>query len=123
MKTATLESMKLESMKKDAVKKQPEKSAPAPSGPLKPPLSPKWVLLTAILLPGMGQVLNNTPLRGLLMVSFMIMLGLITFNVAEPHVSMVGKLAGGIFIYALSVMDAYYWARYRTEVFRNSHPQ
>jgi hypothetical protein len=118
-----LASTKLETMKKDAMKKQTEKSAPAPSGPLKPPLSPKWVLLTAILLPGVGQLLNNAPLRGLLMIGFMLILGLITYNLAEPHISMVGKLAGGIFIYALSVMDAYYWARYRTEIFRNSHPQ
>lgn len=88
--------------------------------PLKPPILPKWVLLTAILLPGMGQVLNNTPLRGFFMVCFMIMLGLITFNVAEPNISMVGRLAGGIFIYALSVMDAYYWAKYRSEIFKTS---
>ena len=84
---------------------------------IKPPLAPKWVLLIAIILPGMGQVINNTPLKGLVMVSFMIILGLITFNLAQPHVSMVGKLAGGIFIYALSMMDAYYWAKYRWEMF------
>jgi len=30
----------------------------------------------------------------------------------------VGKLAGGIFIYALSIMDAYYWAKYRWEHFK-----
>lgn len=85
---------------------------------IKPPLSPMVVLLVAILLPGVGQVLNNTPTRGFFMVSFMILLGLITFNLAAPHISMVGKLSGGIFIYALSVMDAYYWARYRAERFR-----
>lgn len=84
---------------------------------LKPPLSPKWVLFIAILLPGVGQVLNNTPLRGFFMACFMIMLGLITFNLAQPQISMVGKLSGGIFIYALSVIDAYYWARYRWERF------
>jgi hypothetical protein len=133
LKTATLESTKLEAkklepkklepMKKDSMKKQPAKSAPDGTKPLKPPLSPKWVLLTAILLPGVGQLLNNAPLRGLLMIGFMLILGLITYNLAEPHISMVGKLAGGIFIYALSVMDAYYWARYRTEIFRSSHPQ
>lgn len=85
---------------------------------LKPPLSPKWVLLTAILLPGVGQVFNNTPLRGFVMVCFMIILGLITFNLAQPQISMVGKLSGGIFIYAFSVMDAYYWAKYRMEIFK-----
>jgi hypothetical protein len=87
---------------------------------LKPPLSPIWVLIIAILLPGMGQVINNTPIKGFVMLTFMIILGLITFNLAQPHISMVGKLAGGIFIYALSVMDAYYWAKYRLEAFKKS---
>lgn len=84
---------------------------------LKQPIQPKWVLLIAILLPGMGQVLNNSPKRGFFMACFMIILGLITFNVAQPHVSMVGKLAGGLFIYAISVLDAYYWAKYRQQIF------
>ncbi len=82
------------------------------------PLSPYWVLLVALLLPGMGQVLNNTPWRGLFMACFMVILGLITFNLAAVGVSWVGKLAGGLFVYSLSVMDAYYWARYRVEIFR-----
>jgi hypothetical protein len=86
--------------------------------PIKAPLAPILVLLIAILLPGMGQVINNTPVKGLVMISFMIILGMITFNLAQPHISMVGKLAGGIFIYALSVMDAYYWAKYRLERFK-----
>ncbi len=82
------------------------------------PPSPYWVLLVALLLPGMGQALNNTPWRGLLMACFMVMLGLVTFSLAAVGVSWVGKLAGGLFIYALSVMDAYYWARYRVEICR-----
>ncbi len=85
---------------------------------IKPPVAPKWVLLIAILLPGMGQVVNNTPVKGLVMICFMVILGMITFNLAQPHISMVGKLAGGIFIYAISIMDAYYWAKYRTERFK-----
>ena len=87
---------------------------------IKAPLAPKWVLLIAIMLPGVGQVVNNTPLKGLVMVTFIVILGLITFNLAQPHISMVGKLAGGIFIYALSIMDAYYWAKYRSERFKRN---
>jgi hypothetical protein len=68
----------------------------------------------------MGQVINNTPVKGLVMISFMLILGMITFNLAQPHISMVGKLAGGIFIYAISIMDAYYWAKYRCERFKHS---
>jgi hypothetical protein len=85
------------------------------------PIGPMWVLLIAILLPGMGQVINNAPKRGFFMACFMIILGLITFNLAQPHISMVGKLSGGIFIYAISVLDAYYWAKYRMEIFTNAH--
>jgi hypothetical protein len=85
------------------------------------PLDAKLVLLVAILLPGMAQVLNNAPKRGFFMACFMIILGLITFNLAQPHISMVGKLAGGIFIYAISVLDAYYWAKYRIAIFASTH--
>jgi hypothetical protein len=89
----------------------------SPAANIKPPLSPYLVLLVAIVLPGMGQALNNTPLRGLLMVLFMVILGLITYQVADPQVSVIGHFAGGIFIYAISVMDAYYWAKVRSELF------
>ncbi|MFM9836274.1 MAG: hypothetical protein ACKVOA_09235 [Methylophilaceae bacterium] len=88
---------------------------------LKPPLNPHLVLLVAILLPGVGQVLNNSVTRGLLMLSFMLVLGYFTFHLAAPDISMVGKFSGGIFVYAISVMDAYYWAKYRAEVFKRSH--
>jgi hypothetical protein len=87
---------------------------------IKAPLTPVLVLLIAILLPGMGQVINNTPIKGLVMITFMVILGLITFNLAQVHISMLGKLAGGVFIYAISIMDAYYWAKYRTERFKHS---
>ncbi|HEY3328204.1 MAG TPA: hypothetical protein VGK14_13705 [Novimethylophilus sp.] len=86
--------------------------------PVKAPLHPVVVLLIALVLPGVGQVVNNTPSRGLMMLFFMLMLGVITFNLAGPEISVVGKFSGGLFIYALSVIDAYYWARYRWERFR-----
>lgn len=85
---------------------------------LKPPLSPYLVLLVAILLPGVGQVLNNSVTRALLILSFMLVLGYFTYQLADPHVSLVGKFAGGIFVYAISVMDAYYWAKYRMELYK-----
>jgi hypothetical protein len=87
---------------------------------IKPPLQPYLVLLVSVVLPGVGQVLNNSVARGLLMLSFMMVLGYFTYHLADPHVSMIGKYSGGIFVYAISVMDAYYWAKYRAEVFRQS---
>lgn len=77
------------------------------------PWHPYWVLLVAIILPGVGQVLNQTPLRGLTMLFFMLVLGVVSFNLAGPDISVIGQFAGGLFIYALSVMDAYLWARIR----------
>ncbi len=88
---------------------------------LAPPLSPYLVLAVAVVLPGMGQVLNNNVRRGLMMLVFMLVLGYLTVQVAKPEVSLIGKFAGGIFVYAISVMDAYYWAKYRAEIFRRSN--
>ncbi len=77
------------------------------------PWHPYLVLLIAIILPGVGQVLNQAPMRGLTMLFFMLVLGVVTFNLAGPDISIIGQFAGGLFIYALSVMDAYLWARIR----------
>jgi hypothetical protein len=83
----------------------------------RPPLRPYVVLLVAILLPGVGQVLNNTPPRGLMFLFFMMSLGWVTMHLAPADASFVGRYAGGFFIYAISIMDAYRWARYRWEFF------
>src|SRR5215470_7977011 len=91
-----------------------------PGAAAKPPLHPLWVLLIAIVLPGVGQVINNTPKRGLMFVFFIMSLGWVTMHLAQPDASFVGRYAGGFFIYAISVADAYRWARYRWEFFRKA---
>jgi len=83
----------------------------------KPPLHPYWVLLVAAVLPGVGQVLNNTPARGMMMVFFLLSFGWITWHLTTPEHSFAGRYAGALFIYAVSVMDAYRWARYRWAFF------
>lgn len=82
------------------------------------PMNPRAVLALAILLPGMGQVANREPVRGLIFDFFMLLLGGFTLVTAAPEVSIVGKLAGGIFVYAISVYDAYKRARIRTETWK-----
>ncbi len=77
---------------------------------------PYLVLATAILLPGCGQVLNRQPTRGLTFLFFTLLLGALTLLTARPDVSLLGKLAGGIFVYALSIPDAYRTARLRWEL-------
>ncbi len=88
----------------------------------KPPIPPSLVLAAAIVLPGSGQVLNRQPVRGLVFVFFILLLGGYTLKTAAPDVSIVGKLAGGIFVYAMAVFDAYKQARIRSEVWRHSRP-
>ncbi len=87
----------------------------ADTSPTRKCLHPYLVMLAAILLPGMGQVLNNAPLRGLIMVFFILTLGTVTYRTTTPDISLLGRYAGGLFIYAISIMDAYQWARYRWE--------
>jgi len=88
--------------------------------PTKPPLHPWLVLAIAILLPGVGQLANGTPLRGLTMLFFMGLLGSFTLLTTTPEHSFLGRYAGGLFVYAMSVMDAYRWARYRHELYKRN---
>jgi hypothetical protein len=80
------------------------------------PLHPKLVLLIALVLPGMGQVANRMPTRGLMFLFYIILLAVVTYNLTTPDHSLIGRYSGGIFIYMLSVLDAYRWALYRYKV-------
>lgn len=83
------------------------------------PLHPYLVLVAAVLLPGAGQVINRMPTRALIMMFFMLSLGFVTMQLAAPERSFAGRHAGGLFVYAIAVMDAYFIARLRWEMFRN----
>jgi len=85
---------------------------------LRRPRHPLLVLLAAILLPGFGHTLSGFPLRGLTLQMFMIVFGLITWHLTTPQQSLVGRLAGGVFIYAVSIMDAYRLAKLRWDAFQ-----
>jgi len=69
--------------------------------------NPFLVLAVAIFLPGMGQVMNRQPLRGLIFVFFIILLGAFTLKTAAPDVSFIGKISGGLFVWAMAIFDAY----------------
>lgn len=85
----------------------------------KTPLNPYLVLAIAIVLPGVGQVVNRQPLRGLIFLFFMLLLGAFTLKTAGAEVSIVGKLAGGLFVWAMSLLDAYKVARIRRSVWQH----
>jgi hypothetical protein len=80
------------------------------------PANPYLVLALATLLPGMGQVMNRQPLRGLIFVGFTVLLGAFTLKTAASDVSFVGKVSGGLFVWAMAVFDAYKTARIRHAV-------
>jgi hypothetical protein len=58
------------------------------------PYHPYLVLAVAIALPGMGQVLNRHPVRGLIFVFFIVLLGAFTLKTAAPEISFIGKYSG-----------------------------
>lgn len=85
------------------------------------PRHPYLVTLVAVLLPGYGQVLNHQPTRGLQFAFFTLLLGWISYQLTTPEHSVLGRYAGGWFVYALSVLDAYKHARIRWEVFQHKN--
>jgi hypothetical protein len=88
------------------------------------PPHPYLVLATSIVLPGVGQVLNRQPVRGLIFLFFILLLGGFTLKTAAADASLAGKLAGGLFVWALSIPDAYRTARLRWAIWQRgvSHP-
>jgi hypothetical protein len=84
----------------------------------KPP-NPHLVLLVSLFLPGSGQVWNGQPYRGLVFIFFMLLLGGFTAKTAAPDVSAIGKYSGAIFVWAMSVLDAYKLARVRSTVWKH----
>ncbi|PZO73697.1 MAG: hypothetical protein DI629_19410 [Mesorhizobium amorphae] len=75
------------------------------------PIDPRLVLLSAILLPGSGHVAIGQPLRGLVFLFFIMLFGALTLATTTPDHSFIGHHAGGLFIWALSIPDAYRRAR------------
>ncbi|MBO0890472.1 MAG: hypothetical protein J2P14_06130 [Acidothermales bacterium] len=69
--------------------------------------TPLLVLCLAAVLPGVGHVAIGRPFRGLMFVFYTLLLGIITVHLADPSRSLLGRYAGGLFVYAISVMDAY----------------
>ncbi len=84
------------------------------------PVNPYVVLALAVLLPGVGHVAAGRPLRGLSFAFFTMLLGFITLQVAPAEASFIGRHAGGLFVWALSIPDAYRVARLRYATWRQA---
>ena len=82
------------------------------------PVNPYLVLAVATLLPGVGHVLLGQQARGLGFAFFTLLFGFLTWHLSTPDISLIGRFAGGLFIWALSIPDAYRIARMRWENWR-----
>jgi hypothetical protein len=83
------------------------------------PLNPYIVLAIAILLPGAGHVAIGQPNRGLGFAFFTILLALLSWFTTTPERSFIGRIAGGLFVWAISIPDAYKLARIRYEAWKH----
>ena len=83
------------------------------------PLNPYIVLVIAILLPGAGHVAIGQPNRGLGFAFFTMLLALLTWFTTTPERSFIGRIAGGLFVWAISIPDAYKLARIRYESWKH----
>lgn len=76
-------------------------------------VNPYLVLILAILLPGAGHVAVGEPRRGLAFAFFVLLFGTLTYATTTGDISFIGRHAGGLFVWALSIPDAYRRARIR----------
>ncbi len=77
------------------------------------PEKPKhpYAVLAASIIPGAGHVLLGLPQRGLMFLFFTIILGWISTKIMPTEFSFFSRHVGGIFIYGMSILDAYKIAR------------
>ena len=87
------------------------------------PRNPYHVLAAAVILPGSGHVLQGRAPRGLMFLFFMIILGWASSHVMPETASFFGRHIGGIFIYGMSIIDAYKWSKMEWEVWKREKTQ
>ena len=75
------------------------------------PRNPYLVLLASLVVPGAGHVLMGQAQRGLTFLFFTVILGWASVKVMPEYMSFFSRHVGGVFIYGISVLDAYRIAR------------
>ena len=78
------------------------------------PINPYIVLALAVALPGAGHVAARDAARGLAFAFFVVFFSAVSYMTTPPERSFLGRHAGGLFVWALSIPDAYRRARVRT---------
>ena len=83
------------------------------------PVNPYAVLAASLVFPGAGHVILKQPQRGLMFLFFTLILGWASLRLMPETASFFARHAGGIFIYGISVIDAYKLARLRWEIWKH----
>lgn len=96
--------------------------SPVSTQKAKKPFHPYVVLALAILAPGAGQVAVGQPQRGFGFALFSLILALLTWQITPPDRSFIGRSAFGLFVWALSIPDAYRIARTQWEAWKRANP-
>ncbi len=74
---------------------------------------PPLRVLAASLIPGAGHVMLGQAQRGLTFLFFMVVLGWVSYRLMPETSTFIGRHIGGVFIYGISILDAYKTARLR----------
>jgi|GEM_PF-2454909 len=72
------------------------------------------VFVSSMIVPGSGLVLLGKPARGLMYVVWMLFFGFLTYKATTPDISIIGRLSGGIAVWALSLVEIYRLLRIRS---------
>lgn len=83
------------------------------------PRNPYLVLAASLVLPGAGHVLLGQAQRGMVFLFFTVILGWVSLKLMPETGSFFSRHVGGIFIYGVSVIDAYKRARIAWELWRH----
>jgi hypothetical protein len=87
-----------------------------------PPLHPAKALLAAFI-PGAGHVAQGRSQRGLVFLFFMTLFAWLSLKFMPTEASFVGRHIGGIFIYGVSILDAYKFSKIKWERWRHENPR
>ncbi len=87
------------------------------------PVNPYLVLFASLLVPGAGHVVLGKPQRGLMFLFFTIVLGWVSLRLMPETASVFARHVGGIFMYGMSVIDAYKIARVNWETWKFNERQ
>lgn len=63
------------------------------------------IIISAMIIPGSGHVILKKSVRGLMLVFWMLAMGYITYNITDESISIIGRYAGGLLVYILSVLE------------------